>query len=128
MLQSSSLRKLDKEPRRTMQTDKGVTNLVGHGDEEGQQEHVAVPGEPPLDVLFGEGEKVPKHSGEERYRYHEVVAVRLDEVVTSDRRRIYVVFSERPQKVLKVKDCNRNVPAGFRCGACNNYTHQTHNQ
>jgi len=40
------------------------------------------------------------HVQEKRDWYHEVVTVRLYEVVTRNGRRIYVVLSERPDEVL----------------------------
>lgn len=74
--------------------------MIGHGDKHGQEEHVEVPVVVDHDVV----ERVERERvglvGEERHNDREVVAVRLDEVVSSDRRRIDVVFAEISQKVL----------------------------
>lgn len=78
-----------------------VAHLIGHRDEERQQEHVAVPGELLLDVLLGQRQEVPDHAGQERNGHHEVVAVGLDEVVPGYGRRIDVVFPERTQEILQ---------------------------
>jgi hypothetical protein len=77
-----------------------AAHLIGHRDEERQQEHVAVPGELLLDVLLGQRQEVPDHAGQERNGHHEVVAVGLDEVVPGYGRRIDVVFPERTQEIF----------------------------
>lgn len=74
--------------------------LIGHRDKERQKEHVAVPSELLLDVVFGQSQEVPDHARQKGNGYHEIITVGFDEVVTGNGRRVYVVFAERTKEIL----------------------------
>lgn len=78
-----------------------MSNLISHGDEDREQEHVAVPSELLLQVVLGHGEEVPGHAAQERDGHHEVITVRLDEVVPRYGRRVYVMLSKWTNEILK---------------------------
>lgn len=75
--------------------------LICHSDEDRQQENVTIPREFTLHFLLGERQKVPNHAGQEGYRHHEIITVRFNEIMTSDRRWIDMVFTEWTQEILK---------------------------
>lgn len=75
--------------------------MVGHGHENSQEEHVAVPSELVLDVVLGEHDEVVGHLAQEGHGHGEVVAVGLDEVVPRYRGGVDVMLAERPQKILQ---------------------------
>jgi hypothetical protein len=91
-----------------------VTHLIGHGDEQGEEEDVAVPGVVASDVLGRSRGHAPGQVGQRHGRGHEIVAVGLDEIVTRDGCRIDVVFSKRADKVLSEEQRNVSAEAGAR--------------
>lgn len=89
-----------------------LVNLISHRDEDGAQEQVRAEGIPLVHVSTAPCQQVPGHFAEQRQRDHEVVPVRLDEVVPGNRRGIDVVLPEWPQKVLqrgKVQSSSRRI-------------------
>ena len=76
------------------------THLIRHADEYAEEEKKHVRIVRGGDLVAAPSQHLVRHDRERRHRNGEVVAVRLDEIVARDRRRIDVVLPERPQYTL----------------------------